>query len=114
VVVCGDLDEALEAARRLLNLGPVVVEERLEGPEISIIGLTDGERVAVLPASRDHKRLSDGDQGPNTGGMGAVCPVALPEGLLESVADTVLKPVLRTLADKGTPFQGALYAGLML
>lgn len=114
VVVCGGVDEAMDAARRLLALGPVVVEERLEGPEISIIGLTDGERVAVLPAARDHKRLSDGDQGPNTGGMGAVCPVALPEGLLESVSDTVLKPVLRTMAERGTPFQGALYAGLML
>lgn len=114
VVVCGTVYEALEAAKRLLALGPVVVEERLEGPEISIIGLTDGEHVAVLPAARDHKRLLDGDEGPNTGGMGAVCPVALPEGLLESVSDTVLKPVLRTLAARGTPFNGALYAGLML
>lgn len=114
VVVCSDVDEAMSAARRLLTQGPVVVEERLEGLEVSIIGLTDGERVAVLPAARDHKRLLDGDEGPNTGGMGAVCPVVLPDGLLETVSDLVLKPVLRALEGRGMRFNGALYAGLML
>lgn len=114
VVVCGTVNEAMEAAVRLLKQGPVVVEERLEGLEVSIIGLTDGERVTVLPASRDHKRLLDGDEGPNTGGMGAVSPVALPDGLLESVGDDVLKPVLRALEARGMRFNGALYAGLMM
>lgn len=114
VVVCGTADEAMNAAGRLLVQGPVVIEERLEGLEVSIIGLTDGERVAVLPAARDHKRLLDGDEGPNTGGMGAVCPVVLPEGLLETVGDDVLKPVLKALESRGMRFNGALYAGLML
>lgn len=114
VVVCGSVDEAREAARNWLKKGPIVIEERLEGPEVSIIALTDGTHVAVLPPARDHKRLRDGDEGPNTGGMGAICPVPLAEGTLEFVRDQVMRPVLKTLAAEGKPFVGALYAGLML
>jgi len=111
VVVCASIEEAREAGRKLLALGPVVVEERLEGPEVSVIALTDGTGVVLLPTARDHKRLQDGDDGPNTGGMGAICPVPFDaRGLI----GTVFKPALERMAELGTPFSGALYAGLML
>lgn len=114
VVVCGAVDEAMEAARTWLAKGPVVVEERLEGPEISIIAVTDGRAAVLLPTARDHKRLKDHDEGPNTGGMGAVCPVTVEPGLLASVQDEVVRPVLHALETLGAPFSGALYVGLML
>jgi phosphoribosylamine--glycine ligase len=114
VVVCATAEEAREAGRRLLGSGRVVVEERLEGPEISIIALTDGKALAILPPARDHKRLRDGDQGPNTGGMGAVSPVPAPADLLDFTRDSVLRPTLEAMRARGTPFSGALYAGLML
>src|SRR5206468_2507723 len=87
----------------------------LEGRELSVIALCDGESLVPLPPARDHKRLLDGDRGPNTGGMGAVCPPsdATPE-LVDEVVRTVLQPVARELQRRGAPFVGALYAGLML
>ncbi|HZZ83548.1 MAG TPA: phosphoribosylamine--glycine ligase [Anaeromyxobacteraceae bacterium] len=122
VVVCGTPEEA-EAALRDMLLGKVhgeagarvVVEERLEGPEASCIAIVDGERAIMLPAAQDHKRVGDGDEGPNTGGMGAFSPTpkVSPE-LLEEVRRTVILPALRELAKRGRPFRGALYAGLML
>jgi len=114
VVVCTDAETAREAARAWLAQGPVVVEELLEGPEVSVIAMTDGRALALLPAARDHKRLGDGDTGPNTGGMGAVCPVPMSEADLELVRERVMRPVLQLLERDGTPFCGALYAGLML
>jgi phosphoribosylamine--glycine ligase len=114
VVVCSTVDGARAAARAWLPSGAVIVEERLEGPEVSVIALTDGERLVLLPPARDHKRLGEGDTGLNTGGMGAVCPVPLPTETLAFVRDRVMHPVLRVLRDAGTPFRGALYAGLML
>jgi phosphoribosylamine--glycine ligase len=122
VVVCGDPAEAEEALRAMLVGGihgaagkKVVVEERLEGPEASCIAFTDGERVRMLAAAQDHKRVFDGDRGPNTGGMGAFSPTPNvgPEVLAE-VERTVLLPAIRELARRGRPFRGALYAGLML
>jgi phosphoribosylamine--glycine ligase len=122
VVVCGDPAEAEEALRAMLVGGihgeagrKVVVEERLEGPEASCIAFTDGERVRMLAAAQDHKRIFDGDQGPNTGGMGAFSPTPNvgPEVLAE-VERTVVLPAIRELARRGRPFRGALYAGLML
>jgi phosphoribosylamine--glycine ligase len=93
----------------------VLVEERLVGREASAIAISDGRDVVALPAARDHKRLRDGDDGPNTGGMGAYSPLAdLPESLLVEVLREVHRPILRELARRGTPFVGALYAGLML
>jgi phosphoribosylamine--glycine ligase len=82
---------------------------------MSVIALCDGEHVVPLPPARDHKRLLDGDEGPNTGGMGAVSPPsdATPE-LIEQIVRDVLRPTVRELARRGTPFVGALYAGLML
>ena len=93
----------------------VVVERMIEGREASVIALCDGRDCLVMPAARDHKRLLDGDQGPNTGGMGAYS--ALPDldaDELRHIARTVHVPVLAALAARGTPFKGALFAGLML
>ena len=93
----------------------VVVEEFLEGEELSVIGLVDGRHVVLFPASQDHKRLLDGDQGLNTGGMGAYAPA--PRGtkaLLEEVVRDVMRPTVREMEARGTPFSGVLYAGLML
>jgi phosphoribosylamine---glycine ligase len=122
VVVCGDVAEAEAALRSMLLEGAhgaagakVVVEERLEGPEASCIAFTDGERVRMLAAAQDHKRIFDGDRGPNTGGMGAFSPTPNvgPE-LLADVERNVLVPAVREMARRGRPFRGALYAGLML
>jgi phosphoribosylamine--glycine ligase len=96
--------------------GPVlVVEERLTGREASVIAVCDGREAIALPASRDHKRLCDGDLGPNTGGMGAYSPLPdLPYEGIETVLDTFHRPILAELARRGRPFIGFLYAGLML
>lgn len=85
----------------------VVVEERLEGPEVSLLGFTDGKTVRLLPTAADHKRLLDGDQGPNTGGMGAYAPTT-------AVGPELLQRAVDGLAEEGRPFVGVLYAGLML
>jgi phosphoribosylamine--glycine ligase len=122
VVVCGDVAEAEAALRSILvdrihgaAGAQVVVEELLTGPEASVIALVDGERVRVLPPAQDHKRIFDGDRGPNTGGMGAFCPTpTVDEALLADVERLVLLPTVREMARRGTPFRGALYAGLML
>jgi phosphoribosylamine--glycine ligase len=122
VVVAADQDEAERAARAMLGgqaFGDagrtIVVEERVDGQEASVHALCDGTRYAVLPAVQDHKRIGDGDTGPNTGGMGAYGPagVITPE-LQERVARTAIEPVLRGLAEQGTPFSGVLFVGLMV
>ena len=96
--------------------GPaLVVEERLRGLEASVIAVCDGLDAVALPAARDHKRLCDGDLGPNTGGMGAYAPLPdLPDDLVEGIVESVHRPILAELALRGTPFVGFLYAGLML
>ncbi len=93
----------------------VLVEEHLEGDEVSLLALCDGERAVALAPARDYKRIGDGDAGPNTGGMGAFSPVPEvgPE-LVEELVATVHQPVVDEMARRGTPFQGVLYAGLML
>ncbi|MEL7371101.1 MAG: phosphoribosylamine--glycine ligase [Myxococcota bacterium] len=93
----------------------IVVEERLEGEELSVMALTDGETVVVLAPAQDHKRVREGDKGPNTGGMGAYSPAprATP-ALLKDVQDRCLRPVVAAMKEKGRPFSGVLYAGLML
>ena len=116
VIVADDGAQAAHAVEELWRPGAkLLIEERLEGREISVIAICDGESVLPLPPARDHKRLLDDDQGPNTGGMGAVCPPsdATPE-LIDSTVRTVLEPTVREMAKRGTPFVGALYAGLML
>jgi phosphoribosylamine--glycine ligase len=121
-VVCASRVEARAAARAMLEEGAlgkagseVLVEEFLEGEELSVLALTDGEHFAILPPAQDHKRLQDGDFGPNTGGMGAYCPVgvATPQ-LLHVVADDIIGPTLRALKAEGSPYRGVLYAGLMI
>jgi phosphoribosylamine--glycine ligase len=113
VTVCDSLDEAAVAIAA--QPGDIVVEERLAGPEASVIAICDGRRAIALPISRDHKRLGDGDTGPNTGGMGAYSPLTdLPDAATEEILDAFHRPVLAELARRGSPFRGALYAGLML
>ncbi|MGQ0603278.1 MAG: phosphoribosylamine--glycine ligase, partial [Anaerolineales bacterium] len=93
----------------------VVIEERLEGEEVSVLAFTDGVTVRVMPPAQDHKRIFDGDHGPNTGGMGAYAPapIATP-ALMEEVTRTILQPAVDGLRAEGRPFVGVLYAGLML
>jgi phosphoribosylamine---glycine ligase len=121
-VVCGTRREAGEVARLMLGEGrfgdagrTVVVEAYLQGEEISVLALTDGEEVELLPVAQDHKRLLEGDTGPNTGGMGAYSPVsvATPE-LLNRTRREILYPTLEEMRRERTPFSGVLYAGLMI
>ena len=117
VTVAETADEAVAAIDALAQAGVerIVVEERLRGPEASVIAICDGERAIALPPARDHKRLLDGDEGPNTGGMGAFSPLPdLPDDDVETILRTVHRPLLAELARLGTPFRGFLYAGLML
>ena len=93
----------------------LVVEERLRGREASVIAICDGRVAVALPAARDHKRLCDGDLGPNTGGMGAYSPLPdLDDAAVDAVIETIHRPILAELARRGAPFRGFLYAGLML
>ena len=95
----------------------VLVEEFMEGEELSVFALTDGEWLVPLPPAQDHKRLLDGDRGPNTGGMGAYAPVSRrlsPRCRAEHCSDTIVRPTLAAMRARGTPFTGLLYAGLML
>ena len=93
----------------------VVLEERLEGPELSVFAVTDGERVVPLAAARDFKRAREGDEGPNTGGMGAYSPPSgITAGMVEEIADMVLRPAVYELARRGHEYRGVLFAGLML
>lgn len=121
-LVCEDRARARTALREMLREGRfgeaghrVVVEEFLAGRELSVFYLCDGERAVPLAASRDHKRLREGDRGPNTGGMGAYSPVSdATSELLERVHREIAVPVVQGLAERGTPYRGVLYAGLML
>jgi len=104
-----------EAAIRAAGDGPMVIEEFLEGEEASLFALVDGERAVVLASAQDHKRVGDGDTGPNTGGMGAYSPAPVLTPELEACAmDEIVRPTARAMAAAGTPFSGVLYAGLML
>jgi phosphoribosylamine--glycine ligase len=90
----------------------VVIEDYLDGAELSVIAICDGLRALVLPPARDYKRLQDEDRGPNTGGMGCYSPVELPDGLIEEVVGSVIDPVLAELSAGGVTYRGFLYAGL--
>ena len=121
-VVCADAAEAARAISDMLERrvfgdagARVVVEEFLEGEEVSVFALTDGRAVCPLASAQDHKAVLDGDRGPNTGGMGAYSPApALDAGLSREVARTVLEPTIRGMAAEGRPYRGILFAGLML
>ncbi len=114
VVVCSTVEEARAAGRDLLTRGPLILEERLSGPELSVIAICHEEAAVLLPTARDHKRLLDGDCGPNTGGMGTVAPIHVTESAFAEIRETVFAPTLKALAEEGAPFTGALFAGLML
>ena len=122
VLICATQAEAEDAVRSVLvdrafqAAGDrVVIEQFLEGEELSVIAVVDGERFAVMPPARDYKRLRDDDQGPNTGGMGSYAPVHdLDPGVMARVRESVLEPAVAGLRAEGRPYRGALYAGLML
>jgi phosphoribosylamine--glycine ligase len=122
VSLCQTTHEAAAAIRGALDQGVfgeagrrVIVERQLAGREASLMAICDGTRTVALPLARDHKRLGDGDAGPNTGGMGAYSPLAdLDDAGAEELLDVFHRPALAELARRGTPFRGLLYAGLML
>jgi phosphoribosylamine--glycine ligase len=108
-----ELDAGLRAAESLGQ--PFHVEELLEGEEVSLFALCDGTNVVPLPAAQDYKRIGEGDEGPNTGGMGSYSPVPrLSEAKLAELADAVCRPIVEELARRGSPFVGVLFAGVML
>ena len=113
-VIVPDGEEAtLAAIHELVEQGPIVLEERLTGPECSLMALCDGTTALPLPIAQDHKRIGEGDTGPNTGGMGAYAPAPIPYDPAALTA-TFIQPVIDHLADVGAPYVGVLYAGLML
>lgn len=121
-IVCPDLAAAERAIGDMLERrvfgaagARVVVEEYLEGEEVSVFALTDGDAVCPLAAAQDHKQVFDGDRGPNTGGMGAYSPApVLDPALATRVVETIVRPTIRAMALEGRPYRGVLYAGLML
>lgn len=114
VVVTEDADSALEHAQQCFTAGShVVVEEFLDGPEVSLFVLCDGADVVPLCPAQDFKRIFDDDLGPNTGGMGAYTPLDwLPDGFVDEVVESVARPVVQEMTRRGTPFNGVLYCGL--
>lgn len=120
-VVCETVPEAVRTARSMLGGAfgkagsKVVVEEYMEGEELSVFCLADGEDFVPLLSSQDHKRIGEGDTGPNTGGMGAYAPVGfVTDALMTEVGERIVAPVLGAMAETGCPFSGLLYAGLMI
>ena len=113
VIVPADDDETVAAIATLVAAGPIVVEERLFGPECSLMALCDGKVARPLPIAQDHKRIGEGDTGPNTGGMGAYAPAPVGHDA-EALTAMFIQPVIDHLAAAGTPYVGVLYAGLML
>jgi phosphoribosylamine--glycine ligase len=120
VIICESEADAREAAgvffeERRFGDTEVVIEEFLEGEELSLLALCDGENVLSLAPAHDYKRIHDGDEGPNTGGMGSYSPVpGFDPAETERIADLVHRPVVEAMKRRGTPFHGVLYAGLML
>ncbi|HEY9406325.1 MAG TPA: phosphoribosylamine--glycine ligase [Nitrososphaera sp.] len=122
VVVCDSTDQAIAAIENMLTKNEfgaagtkVVIEERLSGEEVSIIALCDGKTVMPLVPSQDHKRIFDDDKGPNTGGMGAYSPApVIDSDLHEEIVKDVMEPAVIAIKNRGTPFKGFLYAGIML
>ncbi|MGU7897285.1 phosphoribosylamine--glycine ligase [Streptococcus suis] len=122
VVVAETVDQAVEAAREMLLANKfgdsgarVVIEEFLAGEEFSLFALVNGDQFYILPTAQDHKRAFDGDQGPNTGGMGAYAPVPhLPQSVVDTAVDTIVKPILDGMIAEGRSYLGVLYAGLIL
>jgi len=122
VIVAETVEQALDAVRDMLEGNrfgaagaSVVIEEFMEGEEVSVFALSDGEHVLPLVGAQDHKRAFDGDKGPNTGGMGAYSPVPiLDQTMFDRAMREIVLPTVKALKDEGTPFKGVLYAGLMI
>ncbi len=122
VIVCSTRREALDAIDRIASKREfgeagkeLIIEERLIGQEASVLAITDGATILTLPAAQDHKPAYDGDQGPNTGGMGAYCPTPLvDEAMMSRIESDILVPVVHAMKRARRPFRGVLYAGLML
>ncbi|HEU0299274.1 MAG TPA: phosphoribosylamine--glycine ligase [Longimicrobium sp.] len=122
VIMCEDTAQAVAAVREMMEGAAfgtagaqVVVEEWMQGEELSVFALTDGENVVTMPASQDHKRVGEGETGPNTGGMGAYAPVSIATpSLMARVEAEILRPTIAAMAAEGHPFRGVLYAGLMV
>jgi phosphoribosylamine--glycine ligase/phosphoribosylaminoimidazole synthetase len=121
VIVCDDLTGAVQALERIFagEFGEagstVLIEERMTGPELSVLAFVDGQTVKLMPAARDHKRIFDGDTGANTGGMGAFAPVPeISAATLEEIKTEILEPVVKGMNARGIAYKGVLYAGLML
>ncbi|HEL2511030.1 TPA: phosphoribosylamine--glycine ligase [Streptococcus suis] len=122
VVVAETVEQAVEAAREMLldnkfgdSGARVIIEEFLAGEEFSLFALVNGNQFYILPTAQDHKRAFDGDQGPNTGGMGAYAPVPhLPQNVVDTAVDTIVKPILEGMIAEGRSYLGVLYAGLIL
>jgi len=122
VIICENVQEANTAVEQIMEQkifneagNNLVIEECLEGEEVSVMAICDGKDYCILESSQDHKRIFDDDLGPNTGGMGAYSPApALSRDLLEEVEDYIINPVVEGMRNEGTPFKGVLYAGLML
>lgn len=122
VIICDDAKDAEPALRRTMldaefgSAGQtVIIEERLSGPELSVLAFCDGHSVLLMPTARDHKRIFDDDAGPNTGGMGAYAPVpGITQALIDDVQRKVIQPAVDGMVARGTPYVGVLYAGMML
>lgn len=122
VIICQDQDEALEAVKLIMETrafgeagDKVVIEELLIGPELSVLALSDGEHLVYMVPSQDHKRIFDGDQGPNTGGMGAYAPTPQVDiSLMERIKKEIMEPTIKAMALEDRPYKGVLYAGLMI
>ncbi|WP_297859645.1 phosphoribosylamine--glycine ligase [Meiothermus sp.] len=117
VTVATSLQQAKQAVANILSgaeQAEVVIEEFLSGPEVTVLAVTDGITIRPLLPSQDHKRLQDGDTGPMTGGMGAICPYPLASGLMTEILERVLKPLVDGLRAEGIVYKGVIYAGLML
>jgi len=122
VIVCENKTDAQNALKDIMldkafgQAGSkVIIEERLEGPEVSVMAFCDGENIAVMPPARDHKRALDNDKGLNTGGMGAFSPVPdVSAEQIDEIAHTVIQPIVDGMKARGIPYKGVLYAGLML
>lgn len=122
VVVAETVEQAVEAAQEMLldnkfgdSGARVVIEEFLDGEEFSLFAFANGDKFYIMPTAQDHKRAFDGDKGPNTGGMGAYAPVPhLPQSVVDTAVETIVKPVLEGMIAEGRPYLGVLYAGLIL
>lgn len=122
VLICDTREQALDGLDRIMrrrDFGDagkkLIVEEMLTGEEASVLALTDGEKIALLPSAQDHKAVFEGDRGPNTGGMGAYAPApVMTPRLLKTVRETVFVPMIAGMRSMGIPYRGVLYAGLMI